>query len=82
MNTTPLRTYFYGLSPNERGDFALRCGTSPEYIIQIINKNRNCSAPLAINIDRESGGEVSCDELCPSADFAYLRSSKQLTTIV
>ena len=36
-----------------------------------------CSATLAIALDRESHGKVSCDELCPNADFEYLRRSSK-----
>jgi DNA-binding transcriptional regulator YdaS (Cro superfamily) len=36
---------------------------------------RSCTAKLAIDIDRESKGAVKCEELCPEADFKYLRES-------
>ncbi|WP_269527878.1 hypothetical protein [Acinetobacter baumannii] len=34
---------------------------------------RPCNPSLAINIDRESKGQVRCDDLCPDTDFDYLR---------
>lgn len=58
----------------EREAFAKRCGTSLGYLKLVMYGNRNCSAALAINIDRESKGLITCDELCPDVDFNYLRS--------
>lgn len=61
-------------SDQHREDFAAKCGTSLGYLKLVMYGNRNCSAALAINIDRESKGEISCDDLCPDVDFNYLRS--------
>lgn len=76
MNTVKLRAFFYGLNKQDRENFAASCGTTVGMIVQIINKNSKCNASLAINIDRESCGFVLCDDLCPSADFQYLRNSQ------
>lgn len=54
-------------------DFARRCGTSVGYLKLVMYGNRKCSATLAISIDRESNGSVRCDDLCPDADFDYVR---------
>ncbi|MBF7693448.1 hypothetical protein I2F29_08570 [Acinetobacter sp. FNA3] len=68
-------------SDHERESFANRCGTSLGYLKAIMYGNRKCNPILAINIDRESEGNISCDNLCPEADFEYVRqkSKNQLT---
>ena len=73
-----LKNYFLSLSGDEREAFAAKCKTSVAYIKQIYQGHRQCSASLAIEIDKNSKGFVKCDELCPSTDFDYLRSRKLL----
>lgn len=60
----------------EKEAFAIRCGTTLGYLRLVMCGARNCSATLAIAIDRESNGTVRCDVLCPEADFDYLRRQK------
>lgn len=74
MNTTRLKSYFYRMEKTERKSFAEKCETTVGQLQQIISKNRTCNPGLAINLDRESAGEILCDELCPNVDFAYLRN--------
>lgn len=71
-----LKDYFLSLSKKDRQLFAEKSGTTVGQIIQIYTGNRSCSTALAINFDRESGGKVRCDELCPDVDFAYLMNKK------
>lgn len=73
-NTTELKVFLTSLSPNDREAFAKRCQTSLGYLNQIMYGNSKCSASLAIKIDKESCGAVSCDLLCPEADFDYVRN--------
>jgi DNA-binding transcriptional regulator YdaS (Cro superfamily) len=61
----------------ERKNFAARCGTSLNYLQQVAYGNKQCGESLAINIDRESGAAVSCEELRPDCDWAYLRRGKK-----
>lgn len=63
------------LTETDRESFAQKCGTSLGYMNLIMYGHRKCSATLAIAIDRESNGAVRCDDLCPDADFAYLRNN-------
>ncbi|WP_034583164.1 YdaS family helix-turn-helix protein [Acinetobacter sp. HR7] len=72
--TVDLKNYLSQLAPNERKAFAKRCKTSLGYLNQIMYGNSKCSASLAIKIDKESGGQVKCDSLCPEADFEYIRN--------
>ncbi len=69
----PLKKYFKTLSKDQKEDFAQRCETTVDYLKLIIFGVRSCTAKLAIDIDRESNGAVKCEELCPDADFKYLR---------
>lgn len=68
-----LKRFLKPLSKEERIEFALKCGTTIGNLNQIIYSKTPCGASLAIDIDRESGGLVCCDDLCPGADFSYLR---------
>ena len=70
---TKLREFLLGLPMQERKDFAKKCNTTYAYLVQVYRGNRQCSADLAIEIDKNSGGVVRCDDLHPKADFDYLR---------
>ncbi len=54
-----LHDYIKALRKDELEVFASRCETSA----------------LAINIERESSAAVSCEEMRPDVDWAYLRQS-------
>lgn len=60
---------------DEREAFASRCGTTFDYLRQVAYGNRGCREALAINIERESSGVITCEVLCPHVDWAYLRHS-------
>ncbi|QDD65562.1 hypothetical protein EJD96_16055 [Herbaspirillum seropedicae] len=71
-----LLEYIKTLPRGEREQFAARCGTSFEYLRQVAYGNRPCREFLAINIERESGQVVRCEELCPEGvDWAYIRGA-------
>lgn len=69
-----LKRFLSQKSIDERNHFAKVCGTTLGNLQQIIYVNKKCSAELAIQIDKASNGKVSCDLLCPGADFNYLRA--------
>lgn len=69
-----LLEYTKPLSREELEEFAARCKTSVGQIKQVAYGHRRASAALAIDIDRETKGAVSCDQLRPDIDWAYLRS--------
>lgn len=75
-NTHQLKSFLTSLTIQEKDDFAKQCSTTVGYLNQIMYGNSKCSASLAIKIDKESNGLVSCDLLCPEADFNYLRDQK------
>ena len=72
--TIELKNYLSQLTLSERKAFAIRCQTSIGYLNQIMYGNSKCGASLAIKIDKESNGQVSCDLLCPDVDFNYIRN--------
>ena len=74
-----LKNYFLNLTSDEREAFAANCNTSVAYIQQIYSGHRQCSASLAIEIDKNSKGLDKCEELSPSTDFEYLRSQSNET---
>lgn len=67
--------YLNALPVEARVPFATRCGTSFDYLRQVGYGNRPCSEKLAINLERESGRLLTCEELCPDADWAFVRST-------
>lgn len=73
-NTAKLKLFLGQLSSYEKTEFARKCETSTGYLNQIMYGNSRCSASLAIKIDKESLGAVPCDDLCPDADFNYIRN--------
>ncbi|EGU03076.1 TPA: helix-turn-helix domain-containing protein [Acinetobacter baumannii] len=73
MQKPSLKQYFSSLSEEQQKAFAAACETTTGQIKQIMYGYRPCNPSLAINIDRESKGQVRCDDLCPDTDFDYLR---------
>lgn len=70
-----LKTYLNSLAPPEQQGFASRCGTSLGYLRKAISTGQRIGESLCINIERESAGAVTCEELRPDVDWAYLRGS-------
>jgi DNA-binding transcriptional regulator YdaS (Cro superfamily) len=75
-----LKEFFFELQKQDRESFATKCGTTAGQMRQIAYGNRPCNPALAINIDRESRGRVQCDDLCPDADWNYVRQQMSRKT--
>ena len=71
-----LDEYLKTLELEQRSAFARRCDTSPDYLWQLGAGMRKPKASLCIAIERESGGMVSCEEMLPEADWAYIRGQR------
>lgn len=69
-----LLSYLNGLPTLEQQEYARRCGTSIGYLRKAISKGQRLGEGLVINLERESGGTVRCEEVRPDVDWAYLRS--------
>ncbi|HIE3934819.1 TPA: transcriptional regulator [Pseudomonas aeruginosa] len=67
--------YIKRLDAAELSDLATRCETSSGQIKQVAYGHRRASATLAINLDRETDGKVTCEKLRPDIDWGYLRSN-------
>jgi DNA-binding transcriptional regulator YdaS (Cro superfamily) len=70
-----LINFLNSLPAEERDMFAASCGTSFDYLRQIGYGNRPCREALAINIERESKRAVTCEELRPDVDWAFIRAT-------
>lgn len=72
-----LHEYLKPLEKAQLEDLAKRCGTSPGQLKQVAYGNRRPSASLAINLDRETSGVVTCEGLRPDLDWAHVRKSSK-----
>jgi len=70
-----LHAYIKALDRAALDDLAMRCQTTAGQLKQIAYGNRRANAGLAINLERETEGQVTCEELRPDIDWAYLRQS-------
>jgi len=75
-----LTEYLKSLTPKARNSFADRCGTTVGQLRQVAGGYRRAGESLAINIERESGRQVTCEDLRPDVDWAYLRSTPNSRT--
>jgi len=70
-----LHDYIKPLDKQALEIFATRCGTTVGQLRQVAYGYRRPGAALAIGIERESLRAVSCEEMRPDIDWAYLRGS-------
>lgn len=68
-----LLAYLNSLAKAERLDLVTRCETSEGYLRKAISKGQRLGESLCINLDRETGGAIRCEDLRPDVDWAYLR---------
>lgn len=48
-----------------RKGFAVRCGTTPGHMRNVMYGSKTCGVTLAVAIERETGNAVTRRELCP-----------------
>jgi hypothetical protein len=60
-----LRDYIKKLTPEQRDDYAKRCGTTDAYLFQLAGDHRQPSGQLARRLAEESGFAVLPQELRP-----------------
>jgi len=68
-----LRTYINSLPPAEQVAFASACCTSVGYLRKVICVKGKIGESICINVERESGKAVRCEDLRPDVDWAVLR---------
>ncbi|KPY64866.1 hypothetical protein ALP50_03290 [Pseudomonas syringae pv. spinaceae] len=56
--------------------FAASCGTTAGQLKQVAYGYRRPSAALAISIERETSRAVTCEDMRPDIDWAYLRNTE------
>jgi DNA-binding transcriptional regulator YdaS (Cro superfamily) len=60
-----LREYLKTLTPEQRMDYATRCGTTDAYLFQLAGEHRQPSAQLSRKLAEESGFSVLPQDLRP-----------------
>ncbi|WP_123397458.1 transcriptional regulator [Pseudomonas protegens] len=71
-----LHTYIKVLDKAKLAELAARCDTTAGQLKQIAYGHRRASGGLAVSLERETQGQVTCELLRPDIDWAYLRGSK------
>jgi len=64
-----LKAFIRKVPPDDREDFAKRCGTTLKFLRQVAYGAKTPSAELCIGIARETGGDVPVRELRPDLDW-------------
>lgn len=77
-----LLDFIKGMDAAQLGAFAANCGTSAGQLKQVAYGNRRANAGLAIAIDRQTKGKVTCEVLRPDIDWQYLRVDAHTSAIV
>lgn len=70
-----LREYLNSLSTDDQAAFVRRCDTSVSYLRKAISAKQMLGPNLAIAIERETAGVVSCEDLRPDVDWHFLRNT-------
>jgi DNA-binding transcriptional regulator YdaS (Cro superfamily) len=70
-----LLDYLKSLPVNEREPFAKRCGSSIGHLNNVAYGCRPCNEQLAVEIEKRSARKVTCEELCPDTDWAFIRGT-------
>lgn len=65
------------ITVDRRRAIAARSGIGDAYLYQILTGRKVASPELCIAIERESKREVTCEELRPDVDWAYLRGTRK-----
>ena len=72
-----LLAYLNSLDPADQQAFAKKCGTSVGYIRKAASVGQKVGESLCIAFERESARAVTCEQLRPDVDWAYLRGTKR-----
>lgn len=77
MNYVPikLKEYIQSLSTPERVIFAEKCETTLKHLRNVSYGYKPAGESLCINIERESGGAVRCEDLRDDVDWEFLRGT-------
>jgi len=67
--------YLNSLPVPEQAAFAVRCNTTIGYLRKAASVGQKLRESVCINIDRESMGRVTVEQLRPDVDWGYLRAT-------
>lgn len=70
------RQYFKDLGEEGQVKLAERCKVSPGHLKLVAYGYRLAGESLAIDIERETGRAVLCEQLRPDVDWNYIRGTK------
>lgn len=70
-----LKDYLQSLTLKQREIFAQGVGTTAAHLRNISYGYRPCGESLAIKIEQNTDRQVTCEELRPDVDWAYLRGT-------
>ncbi|SEQ21478.1 YdaS family helix-turn-helix protein [Giesbergeria anulus] len=63
-----------------RRELAKKSGIGDDYLYQVLTRRKPASLELCINLERESQRAITCEDLRPDIDWAYLRGTAKATT--
>lgn len=66
-----------GATFGERRDFARRCGSSVQYLVQLYLGIRRAQPAIALRIEQATYGLVRAEDLCPDFDWMYAKMRGQ-----
>jgi DNA-binding transcriptional regulator YdaS (Cro superfamily) len=72
-----LREYLSRLTPVDRENLAAACGTTLGHLKNVAHgyNGRRAAAGLAVELERHSGRAITCEELRPDVDWAFIRAT-------
>jgi DNA-binding transcriptional regulator YdaS (Cro superfamily) len=76
-----LRSYLKSLDPGSQAVFCARCGTSLRYLKKVMYGRKRLGDGLAVAIERESGGAVTCESLRPDLPWAHFRLAASVSAV-
>ena len=69
-----LRQFLKTMTPDEQKHFAVKCGTTINYVIKrISDRSYNLVEKICIEIENQSCGEVRCEDLRPDVNWSVIR---------
>lgn len=71
-----IKTFLLSMPIPDRESFAQRCKTTAGHLRNCMYGYKKISASLAIEIERESAGTVTVEEMRPDVDWSVIRGSR------
>lgn len=65
------------ITVDRRREIAAKSGIGDAYLYQILTGRKVATPQLCITLERESRREITCEQLRPDIDWAYLRGTRK-----